>query len=337
MDAPERVDVLIVGAGVSGIDAAYRIQERCPELSYAILEGRDAIGGTWDLFRYPGIRSDSDIFTLAFPFLPWTGRDSIVEGQEIHDYLVEATRRFGIERHIRLGTRVLDADYRAATQRWMVRAQTDGQERRYEARFLFVCTGYYDYEHPHDPQFDGVEDFAGTVVHPQFWPPDLDCAGRRIAVIGSGASAVTLVPALADRGADVTMIPRTPSYVLAQPRRDPLPDALRKALPAGGVHQVMRVKNTACSGASTRRAGARRASCVGCCARARSPESVRSGSSRSTSPRRTTRGTSGCASPRTATSSRQSASVGRGSSPAPSTGSCRMACGWWTARSCRPT
>lgn len=245
MPTPTTVDVLIIGAGISGIDAAYRIQERCPDLTYTVLEARDSVGGTWDLFRYPGIRSDSDIYTLSFPFNPWTGKDSIVGGDEILTYIRETTRRFGIDRHIRLGHRVQTAQWSTADERWTVQASTDQGPAVFEARFVVVSTGYYDYENPHDPGFSGAESFEGALVHPQFWPDDLPVSGKRVAVIGSGATAVTLVPALAERGATVTMIQRTPTYVLAQPRHDPVADVLRRILPATTAHQVLRAKNTA--------------------------------------------------------------------------------------------
>ena len=259
---PELLDVLIVGAGISGIDVAYRVQERCPDLSYAIVEAREAIGGTWDLFRYPGIRSDSDIFTLAYPFHPWTGTNAIVEGQEIRDYLHEVVDRHGIAERIRFRTRVIAADWRPDEARWRVRLAVDPGtpeppgtsgaseptgatvEQIVSARFFVVCTGYYDDEHPYDPHFAGRQTFAGTIVHPQHWPPDLDCHGKRVAVIGSGATAITLVPALVQAGARVTMVQRTPTYVLAQPRRDHLADRLRAALPGTAAHHVIRAKNT---------------------------------------------------------------------------------------------
>lgn len=238
-------DVVIVGAGISGINVAHRVAEQCPELSYVLLEGRDEIGGTWDLFRYPGIRSDSDFYTLAFPFHPWRGENSIVGGEQIMDYLHETVRRSGIDEHVRLGTRVQSADFSTETARWTLQASERGEPVTYVARFVALCTGYYDYDHPHDPAIPGTDEFAGQVVHPQFWPTDLDVTGRRIAVIGSGATAITLVPALAEAGAEVTMVQRTPTYVLAQPRNDVVGDALRKVLPADTAHRIMRVKNTA--------------------------------------------------------------------------------------------
>lgn len=238
------VDVLIVGAGISGINAAYRLQERCPDLDYLLVDGRSRLGGTWDLFRYPGIRSDSDFFTLAFPFHPWTGRDAIVDGDEILDYLNEVVRTHEIADHLRMDTMVHAADWSSEDARWTVSCTVGGEPRTISARFVVMCTGYYDYEAPYDPGFAGTDDFAGTLVHPQFWPEDLEVAGRRVAVIGSGATAITLVPALAERGAEVTMVQRTPSYVLSRPRRDVVADAARRLLPAGAAHRFARAKNT---------------------------------------------------------------------------------------------
>lgn len=238
------VDVLIVGAGISGINAAYRIQETCPDLSYLLVDGRSRLGGTWDLFRYPGIRSDSDFFTLAFPFHPWRGRDAIVDGDEILGYLDEVVRAHGIDRHLRFDTHVTTADWSSEDSRWTVSCTRGGVATTISARFVVMCTGYYDYEAPYDPHFAGTEDFAGRLVHPQFWPDDLEVAGKRVAVIGSGATAITLVPALAERGAEVTMVQRTPSYVLSRPRRDVVADAARRVLPAGAAHRFARAKNT---------------------------------------------------------------------------------------------
>ncbi|WP_262852127.1 flavin-containing monooxygenase [Mumia quercus] len=245
--ADHRVDVLIVGAGLSGIGTAYRIQERLPHLSYAVVEAREAIGGTWDLFRYPGVRSDSDIFTLAFPFRPWRGPDSIVEGGDIRDYLEDTARETGILDRTRFSTKVVSADWSSQDARWTVRVVTgpDAREETYEARWVSFCSGYYDYERPYDPAFAGVEDFQGALVHPQFWPGDLDCTGKRVVVIGSGATAITLVPALARDAAHVTMLQRTPSYVLAQPKTDVVGNAIRKALPPRAGHLTVRAKNTA--------------------------------------------------------------------------------------------
>ncbi|MEE2058524.1 flavin-containing monooxygenase [Rhodococcus artemisiae] len=239
------VDVLIVGAGISGINAAYRVQEQNPDLTYLVVDRRRQLGGTWDLFRYPGIRSDSDFFTLAFPFHPWTGKNVIVDGNEILAYLTEVTETFGIDKHLQFDTKVHSGDWSSADARWTVKCTVQGAETTITAKFVIMCTGYYDYDNPYDPEFQGVGDFTGEIVHPQFWPEDLACSGKRITVIGSGATAVTLVPSLAKLGADVTMVQRTPSYVLAQPRHDPIADTARRFLPAGTAHCLMRAKNTA--------------------------------------------------------------------------------------------
>src|SRR5690349_5325854 len=194
--APEHLDVLIVGAGISGIDAAYHLQTRCPGKSWAILEAREAIGGTWDLFRYPGIRSDSDMYTLGFPFRPWTGEKAIADGAEIRNYVEQTAREFGIDRRIRYGCKAVRAAWSSADARWTVETESGAA---LTCSFLFLCSGYYDYENGYRPEWDREVDFRGRIVHPQFWPEDLDHAGKRIAVIGSGATAVTLVPALAAR------------------------------------------------------------------------------------------------------------------------------------------
>lgn len=243
------IDVLIVGAGISGINAAYRIAEQNPELSYLLVDRRQQLGGTWDLFRYPGIRSDSDFFTLAFPFHPWKGKNAIVDGDEILAYLNEVTTAYRIDEHLRFDTRVQSLDWSDADSRWTVSTTVGHAPMTISARFVVMCTGYYNYDQPFDPGFTGTEDFAGQIIHPQFWPADPDFArdlnGKRITVIGSGATAVTLVPSLAKAGAKVTMLQRTPSYVLAQPRHDPVADVLRRYLPARTAHQVIRTKNTA--------------------------------------------------------------------------------------------
>ncbi|GAA5109728.1 flavin-containing monooxygenase [Pseudonocardia adelaidensis] len=235
----EHLDVLVVGAGISGIDAAYRLQTEHPHRSYAILEARDAIGGTWDLFRFPGIRSDSDMFTLGFPFRPWRSAAAIADGESIRTYLRETAAEFGIDRRIRFGRRVTAAAWSSPDQRWTVEVQVgDGTRERYTCDFLFLGTGYYRYDKGYLPEFPGIDAFQGTVVHPQHWPEDLDCAGERVVVIGSGATAVTLVPALAERGARVTMLQRSPSYVIALPGTDRLVDRL-----PGWAHRLIRWKN----------------------------------------------------------------------------------------------
>ena len=246
--APDKrsVDVLIVGAGLSGIGMAYRLQERLPHVSYAVVEAREAIGGTWDLFRYPGVRSDSDIFTLSFPFRPWRGDDAIVSGADIRDYLEDTAREAGILEHTHFSTKVVSADWSSQEARWTVRVAVgaEGREETYEARWVSFCSGYYDYDTPYDPGFAGLDDFQGTLVHPQFWPADLDHTGKKVVVIGSGATAITLVPALAPDAAHVTMLQRTPTYVLAQPQQDPIGNAIRKVLPPRGGHLAVRTKNT---------------------------------------------------------------------------------------------
>jgi len=221
METQEHLDILIIGAGISGIDAAYRIQTTLPKKTYAILEARDAIGGTWDLFRYPGVRSDSDMHTLGFPFRPWHADESIAEGSAIWNYIRETAEHFGIDRHIRLGHRMIRASWSSTEARWTVEAQTrDGRVVRFVCTFLYMCSGYYSYEKGFSPEFPGVKQFQGQFLHPQEWPETLDYAGKRIVVIGSGATAVTLVPALAKDAAHVTMLQRSPSYVVTRPSKD---------------------------------------------------------------------------------------------------------------------
>jgi monooxygenase len=247
LPAPD-VDVVIVGAGLSGIGAACRLQLECPERSYAILEARDAIGGTWDLFRYPGIRSDSDMFTLSYPFRPWRDAKSIADGPAILSYIEDTAREYDVERRIRFGTKALAADWSSAESRWtLTLAETgrDGSVRQTTTtcRFLYSCAGYYDYDRGHEPVFPGVEDFAGEVVKPQFWPADLDHTGKRVVIIGSGATAVTLVPAMAQAAAHVTMLQRSPTWIGVVPAEDELANKLRSVLPAGLAHHVIRTKN----------------------------------------------------------------------------------------------
>jgi cation diffusion facilitator CzcD-associated flavoprotein CzcO len=215
-------DILVVGAGISGIDAAYHLQKRLPGKSFAILDARERMGGTWDLFRYPGIRSDSDMYTLGFPFRPWRGDEAIVGGAEIRDYVEETAREFGIDRRIRFGHRVTRASWSTAEARWTVEAGADGEARTFTCGFLYLCSGYYDYAEGYRPRWAGEERFRGTFVHPQHWPEELDYSGKKVAVIGSGATAVTLVPAMAEKAAHVTMVQRSPSYIVSRPSRDRL-------------------------------------------------------------------------------------------------------------------
>src|SRR3954467_763705 len=242
--AGEHFDVVIVGAGLSGIGAACHLEAESPERTYTILEARDAIGGTWDLFRYPGIRSDSDMFTLGYSFRPWTAPKAIADGPSILEYVCDTASEAGIDRHIRFGHRVVDAAWSTADARWTVTAErTDGGGRgELTCDFLFGCTGYYRYDEGYTPELPGLEDFGGQVIHPQHWPEDLDYAGKRIVVIGSGATAVTLVPALAQTAGHVTMLQRSPSYILSRPAQARLPPLLGR-LPAKVSYPVVRWAN----------------------------------------------------------------------------------------------
>ena len=233
-------DVLIIGAGVSGIGAAYRIHEKNPSLSYTILERRERLGGTWDLFQYPGIRSDSDIFTLSFPWEPWTRREMIADGADIWQYMADAARKHGIDEHIRFRTRVISADWDSATDTWTVQTDQGGEPRTYRGRFLFFASGYYNYDEPYSPTFPGIEDFKGDVVHPQQWPDGFDYAGKRLVVIGSGATAVSMIPSLTERAAHVTMLQRTPSYMMSLQRVPPVLNGIRKVLPRRVSHWTAR-------------------------------------------------------------------------------------------------
>jgi monooxygenase len=248
----EHVDVLIVGAGLSGIGAAHHLQQRCSGKSYAILEAREDIGGTWDLFRYPGIRSDSDMHTLGYRFRPWTEARSIADGPSILHYVRDTAREGGIDRRIRFRHRVAAAEWSSAEARWTVEAErTDtGETVTLTCGFLFINSGYYRYDEGYTPEFPGLDRFAGEVVHPQHWPQDLDYAGKRIVVIGSGATAMTLVPALAQDAARVTMLQRSPTYVVSMPAEDGLANALRKVLPDRVVYPLVRWKNVALQGFS---------------------------------------------------------------------------------------
>ncbi|HTV99325.1 MAG TPA: NAD(P)/FAD-dependent oxidoreductase [Streptosporangiaceae bacterium] len=230
---PEHLDVLIVGAGLSGIGAAHYLRTRCPWASWAIFEAREAIGGTWDLFRYPGVRSDSDMFTLGYAFRSWSSDQAIADGASILAYIRETAARDGTDQRTRFSTRVVAASWSTDEARWRVTAQrTDtGEVVEVTCGFIVGCTGYYRYDHGYQPDFPGLDRFGGTIVHPQAWPRDLDYAGRRVLVVGSGATAVTLVPALAQTAAHVTMVQRSPSYIAALPARDPIAAAVQRALP----------------------------------------------------------------------------------------------------------
>ncbi len=239
------VDVLIIGAGLSGVGAAHHLQSAFPDGTYTILESRDAIGGTWDLFRYPGIRSDSDMHTLGYRFRPWTQARAIADGPSILHYIRETATDAGIDRHIRFRHRVVRAEWSTEDAHWTVEAVHDGEPVRFTADFLYACSGYYRYDGGHTPRLPGVERFSGTVVHPQHWPEDLDYAGKRVVVIGSGATAVTLVPALAERAAHVTMLQRSPTYIISLPAIDAIANALRRLLGDRRAYPITRWKNVA--------------------------------------------------------------------------------------------
>ncbi|MET4445590.1 monooxygenase [Bradyrhizobium sp. GM2.2] len=246
--AQDHFDVLIVGAGLSGIGAGYHLQTKCPGKSYVILEGRDCVGGTWDLFRYPGVRSDSDMFTLGYSFKPWTDPKAIADGAQILSYVRETAAENGIEKHIRFHHRVKRAAWSTSEARWTVEAEritSEGaaQTVRFTCNFLFMCSGYYKYEAGYTPEFPGVADFAGRIVHPHKWTDDIDCAGKRVVVIGSGATAVTLVPELAKTAAQVTMLQRSPTYVVSRPAQDPVTNKLRRNLPTRLAYHLIRWRN----------------------------------------------------------------------------------------------
>ena len=243
--ATEHFDVLIVGAGLSGIGAAYHLQADCPRKTYAILEGRDAIGGTWDLFRYPGIRSDSDMYTLGYAFKPWREAKAIADGPSILKYVRDTAVENGIDRHIRFGHQVKRASWSSADARWTVDAEVgpDRQVVRLTCNFLFMCSGYYDYAEGYTPEFAGTDRFTGRIVHPQKWPEDLDYSGKKVVVIGSGATAVTLVPEMAKTAGHVTMLQRSPTYVVSRPAEDAAANWLRAKLPAKLAYGITRWRN----------------------------------------------------------------------------------------------
>jgi cation diffusion facilitator CzcD-associated flavoprotein CzcO len=232
-------DVLIVGAGLSGIGAAVHLQQNCPNETYAILEGRDAIGGTWDLFRYPGIRSDSDMYTLGYRFKPWKSAKAIADGPSIRSYIRETATEHGINQHIRFGHKVTKAAWDSDTARWTVTTN----KSTLTCRFLYMCSGYYNFGQGHRPTWEGEAEFKGQIIHPQFWPESLDYKGKRVVVIGSGATAVTLVPAMADTAAHVTMLQRSPTWMVSRPGSDAIANALKAILPAQMAYDIVRWKN----------------------------------------------------------------------------------------------
>jgi cation diffusion facilitator CzcD-associated flavoprotein CzcO len=247
--SPEHFDVLIVGAGLSGIDAAWHLAHYAPRKRFAILESRERIGGTWDLFRYPGIRSDSDMLTMGYSFRPWTQPKTISDGDSIRTYITDAARESGIDSKIRFRHRVVRADWSSADARWTVEAVVRDEHGRedsvaYTAGFLCSCAGYYRYDAGYTPAFPGRERFTGTIVHPQHWPEDLDCAGKRVVIIGSGATAITLLPSLAKTAAHVTMLQRSPTWIVSRPETDRIASFLHGLLPAKAAFRVSRALNT---------------------------------------------------------------------------------------------
>lgn len=245
----EFFDVLIIGAGLSGIGAACHLKRDCPDKTFAILEGRQAIGGTWDLFRYPGIRSDSDMYTLGYNFKPWTSAKGIADGKDIREYICEAAKENDIEKHIQFGSKVITADWSSEKATWTltVTDAATGTDKQYVCNFLLCCTGYYNYDGGYEPEFKGRENFKGEVIHPQKWQQDYDYSGKKIVVIGSGATAVTMVPAMTDKAASVTMLQRSPGYVMTLPQDDPMVNGLRRILPEKAVYRITRTRNIALS------------------------------------------------------------------------------------------
>ncbi len=241
----EHLDVIIVGAGLSGVSAAYHLQTYSRTRSFTILDARDAMGGTWDLFRYPGIRSDSDMYTLGYRFRPWNDPKAIADGPAILEYIRATAREYGIDQEVRYGHRVTRASWSSEQAQWTLEAETDDGTARFTCDFLYMCSGYYDYGGGYTPEFAGTERFRGRIVHPQQWPGDLDYAGKRVVVIGSGATAVTLVPAMAEKAAHVTMLQRSPTYIVERPSKDAIANGLRRVLPGRLAYRLARWKNVA--------------------------------------------------------------------------------------------
>ncbi len=244
MNTATHLDVVVVGAGLSGIGAAYHIQRAFPSRSYAVLESRGAIGGTWDLFRYPGVRSDSDMFTLGYGFKPWKGKKAIADGADIRDYIQETAEENGIDQHVRFHRKLVHADWQSAEALWRLTVEDTqtGTTEELTCSFLFSTSGYYRYDEGFTPDFPGLDEFKGRVVHPQHWPEDLDYEGKRVVVIGSGATAVTLIPSMAPLAGHITMLQRSPTYIISQPSMDPIADVMRKTLPARTASGLIRAR-----------------------------------------------------------------------------------------------
>lgn len=241
----EHFDVLILGAGISGIGAACHLERECPGKRYAILERRDAVGGTWDLFRYPGIRSDSDMFTFGFNFKPWTEPKTLADGPSIKKYLRETAEEYDVYKHIRFGIKVTKASWSSQDKQWKLTAQPEagGKAMQFSCNFLLGCTGYYNYDAGYQPHFPGQEKFKGQLIHPQHWPENLDYSGKKVVVIGSGATAITLVPSMAGKAAHVTMLQRSPTYIMSLPAIDPMSSRLMKFMPPMMVYRIARTRN----------------------------------------------------------------------------------------------
>ena len=239
----EHLDVMIVGAGLSGIGAACQLKMACPTKSFVILEGREAMGGTWDLFRYPGVRSDSDMYTLGYRFRPWRNAKAIADGPAIRDYIRDTAAEFDVDKKIRYGHRVKEASWSSDSARWTIKAETVNGVAEFSCGFLYLCTGYYDYDNGYTPEWPGVQDFRGRMIHPQKWPEDLDYSNKRVVVIGSGATAVTLVPAMAETAKCVTMLQRSPTYIMTLPSEDRIANFLRRLLPERAAYALTRWKN----------------------------------------------------------------------------------------------
>jgi cation diffusion facilitator CzcD-associated flavoprotein CzcO len=238
-------DVVVVGAGLSGVGAAFHLQDKCPNMSFTVLEGRSAIGGTWDLFRYPGIRSDSDMYTFGFSFYPWKNPQAIADGPSILKYINETVDNFDLRKHIQFNKKVVESNWNSEQKTWtveMLDCQTNEIEK-IECKFLFMCSGYYNYERGYEPEFPNIENFKGVKVHPQKWDENLDYTDKNIVIIGSGATAVTLLPKLAEKAKSVTMLQRSPTYIMNLPQEDAVANFLKKALPAQSAHQISRWKN----------------------------------------------------------------------------------------------
>lgn len=243
----EHYDVLIIGAGISGIGAACHLSRKCPGKSVAILERRESMGGTWDLFRYPGIRSDSDMYTFGYNFRPWTQAKTLADGPSIKQYVVDTAREYGVDRKIHYGIKVTSAKWSSDAQRWTIETKKEkgGTKGSWTCNFLMICTGYYNYDHGYRPDFPGEKNFTGSIIHPQHWPEDLDYSGKRVVIIGSGATAVTLLPAMADETAHITMLQRSPTYMMSVPEVDPIASRLQKWLPEMAAYRVVRARNIA--------------------------------------------------------------------------------------------